>query len=291
MLFLGVVRGSGEVSVLSSWRCFPAGDDRTAYQTTSHWPLRHHELQGDCSAQMLDLKDKYSWTYWFMKTGIYSIWTWPFSSGVQPKPAVSMPEYGGAAVSTGSGFALVGDSLAGDSGAARRDHRITSCPTPVLPAALPATALLGPTSCCVWWEWEGRVTWVIGRDWWMKMYNWSSVISYTVLMSFLSLLNFGLLYSVKYSIEHKLFCKALSLHCALQAGNMLVWNLTLTFTYSVYLCSLSVFQVSQVSTPGFCRSAGLCLSTCWVWASCLPHYTSPLTRNTSSPPSPALPLR
>lgn len=55
-----------------------------------------------------------------------------------------MPEYGGAAVGTGSGVTPVGDGLTGDLRAAGRGHWVTSCPTPVLLAALPATALLGP---------------------------------------------------------------------------------------------------------------------------------------------------
>lgn len=68
------------------------------------------------------------------------------TAGVQPKPAVSMPEYGDAAVCPGSGVPLVRDSLAGDPRAARGGHRVTSCPAPVLPAARPATALLETTS-------------------------------------------------------------------------------------------------------------------------------------------------
>lgn len=66
-------------------------------------------------------------------------------TGVQPKPAVSMPEYGSAAVSTWSGVTLVGDGLAGDPGAACSGHQVTSSPTPVFSSDLPATVLLGST--------------------------------------------------------------------------------------------------------------------------------------------------
>lgn len=58
-------------------------------------------------------------------------------------------------------------------------------------------------------------------------------------------------------------------------------------------CSLvwSLFQVIQVSTPGFCRCAELFPSTCSPSTSCLPRCVSPLIRNISSPLLLALPPR
>lgn len=61
-----------------------------------------------------------------------------------------MPEYGSAAVSAGSGVTPVGDSLAGDLRATCWGYTVTSCPTPVLPATLSVTAVLGPAGGCVW---------------------------------------------------------------------------------------------------------------------------------------------
>lgn len=55
---------------------------------------------------------------------------------------MSMPEYGCAALGAGSGLTVNGDGIAGDPGANGTGDGITSCPTPLLPANVPA--LLGP---------------------------------------------------------------------------------------------------------------------------------------------------
>ena len=67
--------------------------------------------------------------------------------GLQPEPALPLPERGQAAAGPGSGVVAHGDGAAGHPGAAGGCHPGTSCPPPVLPAAHqsdPTRALLGP---------------------------------------------------------------------------------------------------------------------------------------------------
>jgi len=180
-----MVCGSGQVSVLSSWRRLTIGDNRTSHQTSSCWSFQRHELQGNSdttasvSAQTYRIdfltcsicRVRTLWTLVaivlhtikctnYLKTWICSnicnmICVGSFS-GFQPQPVVSMPQYGSSEVITGSGVPFVGNSLAGDPGATSGGHWVTSCPTPVLPATTSTPALLEPAGWSVWWE-KGKV--------------------------------------------------------------------------------------------------------------------------------------
>lgn len=64
------------------------------------------------------------------------------SAGVQPKAPVSLPEFGCAAVATGTGLPLVGNGFTSDPRTARWGHRVTPCSAPLLYSNLPSTVTL-----------------------------------------------------------------------------------------------------------------------------------------------------